>query len=892
MASIISDDVGKWAVLTVSNPTAHTNTGEFCMVLSHVVNSSKTSEDRADLAIFKTKANLNKAIRALTKGDSSKSVQELVESFAKSLLPDRNNQALSKILGPSTWRAIFDPTAERAVPGPTAPPAGTGPTGADPLVGKKFTGNIPTIDSGVIVHKSGDWTVSKLAAAGQYELTARIAGADVSVTMTKLSVEAAIAAAATPTVTAFDTDFVLADYPWLIKVLGGFAKISRDKISAQVVIGAAVAAGEPKPACLDSTTSASALRRLASVAADSMELWCEHAQAQSRAVKEGLTTSTELYATLKALRQSYRLEVLGVPTSTTVAAPTGPAVGAGAIPAATGGAVAVGSSHPRYDALGKKASNAAEFLQFAKDALSFSDLGDRALAVISTHEETRAREVEKWLKSFGDKADPAVLSSLPDGQTAGGLLARCLALRPATPATVAPGDATVSLTGNNATLQQRVRLCVRSSTGGESETVSEQEKRERMRVQADAMELESDEPAMQRLAAMADLADIGDDASREKLHDEVEKETDGALIRLLTTAVDMGAVSVDAEPSTMAMLDQTRSVLDASLERAVYGAHAPQPSDIVIRALRNVRLGRISKVRLLHLLDSKDSSWSIEAPLAGFASLPLATAATDFAQAVQYLQAAWILVMPTSSGQVMQFCTQLVTKVKEALTAGASWEDIGEFYKALMRRVDRVSSGFAGKHAAPEPPDARWAKDAIFDWVAKLNRKITKADVKSEHSSEMSALKLQMQQLQQQIAGGGKRNADQATSAQGGVVGLGPGGQLSKKQKRDLLGITGTQTKQPTGKGNGKTTGQRQQQQTQQQQTQPQSQPQGQPAGTQRAGATGAPGNKAPDPNSMRSQAKALTLELGMKDGKQPCFFHHRGGGCKFDADSCKGWHA
>ena len=43
---------------------------------------------------------------------------------------------------------------------------------------------------------------------------------------------------------------------------------------------------------------------------------------------------------------------------------------------------------------------------------------------------------------------------------------------------------------------------------------------------------------------------------------------------------------------------------------------------------------------------------------------------------------------------------------------------------------------------------------------------------------------------------------------------------------------------------------------------------------------------------AFEAKKAALTEELGMKDGKPPCYFHHKGGGCRFSAGVCKaGYH-
>ena len=48
------------------------------------------------------------------------------------------------------------------------------------------------------------------------------------------------------------------------------------------------------------------------------------------------------------------------------------------------------------------------------------------------------------------------------------------------------------------------------------------------------------------------------------------------------------------------------------------------------------------------------------------------------------------------------------------------------------------------------------------------------------------------------------------------------------------------------------------------------------------------------DRKKKREEMQAeLTKKLGLKDGKQPCFFHHRPGGkCRYSAADCKlGYH-
>jgi uncharacterized membrane protein len=43
--------------------------------------------------------------------------------------------------------------------------------------------------------------------------------------------------------------------------------------------------------------------------------------------------------------------------------------------------------------------------------------------------------------------------------------------------------------------------------------------------------------------------------------------------------------------------------------------------------------------------------------------------------------------------------------------------------------------------------------------------------------------------------------------------------------------------------------------------------------------------------DSLQAKKDALTAELGMKDNKPPCYFHHKGGGCRFGARCRGGYH-
>jgi hypothetical protein len=110
---------------------------------------------------------------------------------------------------------------------------------------------------------------------------------------------------------------------------------------------------------------------------------------------------------------------------------------------------------------------------------------------------------------------------------------------------------------------------VRSSNDGE--TISEREKRERGALQADVMELERDAAGMKKLRGWARDAASGDDDRREEIATAVESEPAGALRRLLYSGPEVSSVTVEADPHTTQDLASVRGMLDAALERSVFG---------------------------------------------------------------------------------------------------------------------------------------------------------------------------------------------------------------------------------------------------------------------------------------------------------------------------------
>eukprot|EP00966_Prymnesium_polylepis_P127519 2949518-Prymnesium_polylepis.1 len=131
--------------------------------------------------------------------------------------------------------------------------------------------------------------------------------------------------------------------------------------------------------------------------------------------------------------------------------------------------------------------------------------------------------------------------------------------------------------GTTAPSPAPVRFVVRSSN--DSETISEHEKRERGALQADVMELERDAAGMKKLRGWARDAASGDEDRRDEIATAVESEPAGALRRLLYSGPEVSSVTVEADPQTTQDLASVRGMLDAALERSVFGKAAARQPD-------------------------------------------------------------------------------------------------------------------------------------------------------------------------------------------------------------------------------------------------------------------------------------------------------------------------
>jgi hypothetical protein len=217
---------------------------------------------------------------------------------------------------------------------------------------------------------------------------------------------------------------------------------------------------------------------------------------------------------------------------------------------------------------------------------------------------------------------------------------------------------------------------------------------------------------------------------------------------------------------------------------------------------------------------------------------------------LQLLQAAWIFAEPNYSGQIVQFMTALQQQLLEGIKGGVKWAALSTFYAKVFRRVDQ--------NGATEAPNLRWANDPTLQWVVDFNQAKASAAALSEAAELIASMQAKVDKADA-TAKAAKEAAESAKKA----------------------------NKKPNGKGNGPPQGGGKQTAAEKKAAKLAKTGDGSPA------KVGAPVTADEKKALFVEKCKALTEELGKKDGKPPCFFHHKGpSGCKYSAGECKlGYH-
>ena len=454
------------------------------------------------------------------------------------------------------------------------------------------------------------------------------------------------------------------------------------------------------------------------------------------AAAAGIPAASPAHSVVPSLCQALGLPVsgrtIGSGAQLTGGGGSGALAGVGAAPPPLGI-----SSTPRVDALEGK-SIPGEFQVFLSDVIPWVAPSSRVAALAKFPDLARA-ELERWLKAQGPRADPALLRGAAGAAlcSASDLLKICVVFGEGGQAVANPTHPSGGVGLGNGVSPF---LITAPDTSG-----SEAEQRERTALREDAVLLIGDPAARGRLTAMAKTMALDPPL----LWKSATEEASEPLRRLLFSGDEVRqALAGQVAPDLESDLSCVRGALDRRLEKAVLFSEADTISSRASAALRWVRLGRLGKVRLLHLLDLDDTSTDDD-PLLGLKSAAgngLATLGRAFSR----LGLAWSMAWPPHSSMAISFLSRLLEKITELRQEMAvPWTVISTYYRSLFKKVDSGARRFAIREEHQQfrtAPSLDWV-DGQFEYVRVVDR-MANADaltsLRNEFRTQVASLQLEI----------------------------------------------------------------------------------------------------------------------------------------------------
>ena len=226
-------------------------------------------------------------------------------------------------------------------------------------------------------------------------------------------------------------------------------------------------------------------------------------------------------------------------------------------------------------------------------------------------------------------------------------------------------------------------------SGTNNDSVDETARRERQVLRADMEKLATSKDGMASLAELDELREGGDVTLMMKQISELENPS---LKRLIHSAGDVStALAGMRDPRPLDMLVNIRSALERRIERVLYG-DKELPAERVTKAIRMIRLGNLSQLKLLHVLD-KDDCGTAESPLKQLDKLG-SEAGAVLNQALQRVSTIAQLAHPAISAPAMLFFNKLVARMAALRRRGASWDDLGKWLSTSAPRRNRHATVF------------------------------------------------------------------------------------------------------------------------------------------------------------------------------------------------------
>ena len=261
---------------------------------------------------------------------------------------------------------------------------------------------------------------------------------------------------------------------------------------------------------------------------------------------------------------------------------------------------------------------------------------------------------------------------------------------------VADGDdddeATAAASSSDRRRETKMGGSIWNEHNGEPKSgVSETQRRERQVLRSDMEKLAESTDGMETLEELNELRENGDANLLIKKVSELEDEP---LKRLIHSSGDVSmALQGMRDPRPLDMVVNLRSALERRIERSLFG-DKEAPSERVTTAIKNIRLGNLAQLKLLHVLD-KDDCGSEEDPLKQMKNMNETEALASLNEALQRICAIVQLAHPASSMSAILFFNKLVKRIGRLKSRGASWPALSEWLSSIFRLVARPQRSYS-----------------------------------------------------------------------------------------------------------------------------------------------------------------------------------------------------
>ena len=319
---------------------------------------------------------------------------------------------------------------------------------------------------------------------------------------------------------------------------------------------------------------------------------------------------------------------------------------------------------------------------FLTESISVTAAGDDALSagrrvVAARSEYVRRALLNKYLEEIG--AGEATIAAGTGSLSTGQLHVRLMELAPKEQA----------LTATSASMHMAHGGVLSVNLMQPDLSGSEHERRERIRLRFDADAVQSDASLVVSLNQL-DLLTSSETASA--LHAAVGKLTSTSLERLITTGADIEKALAGMEPGFVLKVARVRNAIERRIERAI--CRTDEASERVIKAMRCVRVGDLSQLKLLNLVDLDDSGTDAD-PLAGFRSLSAGNATRVLGSVTERMTRVILIDTPEHAPAAHDFIGELRDSITTAIADGVSWSDASTYYRAMVRKASQSARLYA-----------------------------------------------------------------------------------------------------------------------------------------------------------------------------------------------------